>query len=140
MSVPENTATATGALPLAAEFPSVTKEQWRELVAGVLRKSGVDVESAPETPESLLTTTTYDGIAIQPLYDSGDDIESGFPGLAPFIRGAQPQGAVVEGWDVRQRHAHPDAATARNEILEDLDNGASSIWLAVGAAGVPVDG
>ncbi|MDD6793012.1 MAG: methylmalonyl-CoA mutase family protein [Thermobifida fusca] len=139
MSVPENTATATGALPLAAEFPSVTKEQWRELVAGVLRKSGVDVESAPETPESLLTTTTYDGIAIQPLYDSGDDIESGFPGLAPFIRGAQPQGAVVEGWDVRQRHAHPDAATARNEILEDLHNGVTSIWLGVGAAGVPVD-
>ena len=139
MSVPENTATTTGALPLAAEFPSVTKEQWRDLVAGVLRKSGADVDGASDAPESLLTTTTYDGIVIQPLYDSGDDIESGFPGIAPFTRGARPQGAVVDGWDVRQRHAHPDAAAARQAVLEDLENGVTSIWLGVGAAGVPVD-
>ncbi len=137
--MPENTATASGALTLAADFPPVSKEQWRDLVAGVLRKSGMAVDEAAGAPESLLATTTYDGIVIQPLYDGGDDVESGFPGIAPFTRGTRPQGAVADGWDVRQRHADPDAAAARRAVLEDLENGVTSVWLGVGAAGVPVD-
>ncbi|TDQ54952.1 methylmalonyl-CoA mutase family protein [Actinorugispora endophytica] len=139
MSVPENTATTPDALAFAAEFPSATKEQWRGLVAGVLRKSGMDVEEAGGAPESLLAATTYDGIVIQPLYDEGDDAESGFPGTAPFTRGSRPQGSVTGGWDVRQRHADPDAAAARRAVLADLENGVTSVWLGVGAAGVPVD-
>src|SRR6185369_5209395 len=37
--------------------------------------------------------------------------------------------AQPRGWDVRQRHADPDAKATREAILADLENGATSIWL-----------
>ncbi|NUT95651.1 MAG: methylmalonyl-CoA mutase [Saccharothrix sp.] len=107
----------TGELALAAEFPAPDREQWLELVQGVLRKSGAEFES--------LVTTTYDGIRLQPLYTADDTAPaSGFPGLAPFTRGGRPQGAV-EGWDVRQLHRVAD----RNAVMADLENGVTSLWL-----------
>ncbi|RKT57555.1 methylmalonyl-CoA mutase family protein [Saccharothrix australiensis] len=107
----------TGELALAAEFPAPDREQWLELVQGVLRKSGADFES--------LVTTTYDGIRVQPLYTAADTAPpSGFPGLAPFTRGGRPQG-VTGGWDVRQQHVAPDPAA----LLADLENGVTSLWL-----------
>ncbi|XVV08067.1 methylmalonyl-CoA mutase family protein [Actinosynnema sp. CA-248983] len=107
----------TGELALAAEFPAPDREQWLELVQGVLRKSGAEFES--------LVTTTYDGIRLQPLYTADDTAPAaGFPGLAPFTRGGRPQGAV-EGWDVRQLHRVAD----RNAVMADLENGVTSLWL-----------
>ncbi|MFI9816976.1 methylmalonyl-CoA mutase family protein [Saccharothrix variisporea] len=107
----------TGELALAAEFPAPDREQWLELVQGVLRKSGAEFES--------LVTTTYDGIRLQPLYTADDTAPAaGFPGLAPFTRGGKPQGAV-EGWDVRQLHRVAD----RNAVMADLENGVTSLWL-----------
>ncbi|MEU4801952.1 methylmalonyl-CoA mutase family protein [Actinosynnema sp. NPDC023587] len=107
----------TGDLALAAEFPTPDRERWRELVRGVLRKSGADFDS--------LVTTTYDGIRVQPLYTAEDVAPpAGFPGLPPFTRGGRPQGAV-DGWDIRQQHAVPD----RNAVLADLENGVTSLWL-----------
>ncbi|WP_158845295.1 methylmalonyl-CoA mutase family protein [Saccharothrix deserti] len=107
----------SGELALAAEFPTPDREQWLELVRGVLRKSGADFGS--------LITTTYDGIDVQPLYTSADQVpDAGFPGLAPFTRGGRPQGAV-EGWDVRQQHRVAD----RNAVMADLENGVTSLWL-----------
>ncbi|GLU49133.1 methylmalonyl-CoA mutase family protein [Nocardiopsis ansamitocini] len=138
MSVPENAATAPEALALAAEFPSADPGQWRELVAGVLRKSGADPDSA-RSPEDLLNSTTYDRITIRPLYTGDDGLDSGFPGLAPFTRGSRPQGAVPNGWDVRQRHADPDPAATRKAVMADLENGVTSLWLATGAAGVATE-
>ena len=55
--------------------------------------------------------------------------------MRPFVRGARPGGAVPDGWDVRTWHADADPHEA---ILADLANGATSIWLAVGAAGTAV--
>src|SRR5205823_6265812 len=43
-----------------------------------------------------------------------------------------------DGWDVRQRHADPVANAAREAMHADLQNGAHSIWLAVGAGGTAV--
>ncbi|CCH34918.1 methylmalonyl-CoA mutase family protein [Saccharothrix espanaensis] len=107
----------TGELALAAEFPTPDREQWRELVQGVLRKSGADFES--------LVTTTYDGIRVQPLYTAEDAAPAtGFPGLPPYTRGGRPQGAVA-GWDVRQQHAVAD----REAVMADLENGVGSLWL-----------
>jgi methylmalonyl-CoA mutase len=126
-------------LRLAADFPAATAAQWRELALGVLRKSGVaSEETGPAEVDRLLSTTTYDGIRIAALYTEADDT-AGLPGQPPFTRGARPEGAVAAGWDVRQRHAGPDPGAAREAILADLANGATSVWLVLGRGGLPVE-
>jgi len=128
--------TSAERLTLAAEFPAATRDQWRELVEGVLRKSGV--ESADVA--AALASPTYDGFAVQPLYTAQDSAPAaGFPGLPPFVRGNSPDGRVLAGWDIRQRHANPDPDVTRRAVLADLANGGTSLWLVAGAAGVPVD-
>ncbi|MFI9452873.1 methylmalonyl-CoA mutase family protein [Amycolatopsis sp. NPDC052450] len=126
-------------LKLAAEFPEASRDQWRELVAGVLRKSGAIDESFDGLPESKLVTRTYDGLEIQPLYTAEDAVDgTGFPGLPPFVRSARPEGTVTTGWDIRARYARRDAKATNAAILADLEGGVSSIWLRAGATGVPV--
>jgi len=120
-------------LSLAAEFPSATHEQWRRLVAGVLSKSGKDISD--ETAEAALATALEDGLATRPLYTAHDDApDPGLPGFAPFVRGGRPGGNTIGGWGVRQRHATADSAA----VLDDLENGATSLWLVVGEGGFPV--
>ncbi|MFF2941923.1 methylmalonyl-CoA mutase family protein [Streptomyces niveus] len=126
-------------LSLAAEFPAPTHEQWQGLVAGVLRKSGRDVSGA--AAEDALSTSLDDGLTTRPLYTATDAPgDAGLPGFAPFTRGGTPGGPAPGGWDVRQRHARTDPARTNEAVLDDLANGTTSLWLAVGAAGVPVSG
>ncbi|MFJ6699013.1 methylmalonyl-CoA mutase family protein [Streptomyces sp. NPDC091272] len=129
-------------LSLAAEFPDATHEQWQRLVEGVLRKSGKDVTGF--AAEEALSTSLDDGLITRPLYtadNTRDTGAAGLPGFAPFTRGSSAAGATAAGgWDVRQRHERPDPALANEAVLADLENGVSSLWLAVGAAGVPVAG
>ncbi|OXM61746.1 MULTISPECIES: methylmalonyl-CoA mutase family protein [Amycolatopsis] len=130
-------------LALAAEFGTPRREDWQRLVAGVLTKSGVLPESFDGAPESLLTSKTYDGIEIQPLYTADDAAPpSGFPGLPPYVRGAVAEGTnstVGTGWDVRVLHGGADAAETNKAILADLENGATSVWLRVGGDALPLD-
>lgn len=122
--------TPPGSLELAAEFPPATAAQWQELVRGVLAKSGA-------SPDQL-ATTTYDGIQIAPLYTALDQAGfTGLPGVAPFVRGARPEGNISTGWDVRTRHSGSDAAAINRAILTDLENGVTSIWLAVAPEDLP---
>ncbi|WP_066361693.1 methylmalonyl-CoA mutase family protein [Herbidospora mongoliensis] len=108
---------------LAAGFEPGSREEWRALALGVLRKSGYEGDD----PEGRLSARTYDGVTIAPLYD-------GLPDAPRLVGPAGP-------WDVRQRHAHPDARVTREAILADLENGVSSLWLdltALDPAGLPV--
>jgi methylmalonyl-CoA mutase len=95
-------------LPLAAEFPQATREQWLKLVDGVLR-------GAPF--EKKLVAKTYDGLAIEPLY--------------PRAAAAQTLSARAAGspWQVLQRVDHPDPAAANAEALNDLAGGATGLAL-----------
>lgn len=128
-----------GRLALAAEFPAADQEKWRDLVAGVLRKTGALKEDFDGPPESLLNTRTYDGFDIRPLYTAEDIAPAaGFPGLPPFVRGGVPEGRVATGWDLRQRHSGTDPVAANKAMLADLEGGVSSLWLRVGAGGIPV--
>ncbi|THA23957.1 methylmalonyl-CoA mutase [Streptomyces sp. RKND-216] len=121
-------------LELASEFPDVTHEQWQRLVAGVLRKTGKDIEGAEA--EKALSTAVEDGIATLPLYTAADPApDPGLPGFAPFVRGGRAEGNTVGGWGVRQRHAGAD----RSAVLADLENGVTSLWLSVGEDSIPVD-
>ncbi|MCS0635585.1 methylmalonyl-CoA mutase subunit beta [Streptomyces sp. LP05-1] len=139
-------------LSLAAEFPDATHEQWQRLVEGVLRKSGKDVTGA--AAEEALATALDDGVVVRPLYTARDSVpgpetgpgpvtegaaglpEAGYPGFAPFTRGGRPVG----GWDVRQLHRRAEPDRTNRAVLDDLENGVTSLWLAVGAGGVPVAG
>jgi methylmalonyl-CoA mutase len=127
------TAPGSDDLVLAGEFPAVTREQWQRLVARVVGDS-----SGGDSPERQLATITADGIEIAPLYvgDAGRP-SSGYPGQAPFVRGRTAAGHRA-GWDVRQRHQHPDPAVAREQIMEDLDGGVSSLWLGLGDGQIPI--
>jgi methylmalonyl-CoA mutase len=121
-------------LVLAAEFPAATRQQWQRLVAKVI---GVDGDG--DAPERRLATVTGDGIEIEPLYIADAARPApGFPGQSPFVRGRGPAGNRG-GWDVRQRHQHPDPAVAREQIMEDLEGGVSSLWLGLGDGRIPVD-
>ncbi|SEK26399.1 heterodimeric methylmalonyl-CoA mutase small subunit [Blastococcus sp. DSM 46786] len=144
-------------LVLAGEFDAVTRDQWRELVAGVLRKAGR--EELPDPAEDALRRPVAPGVTVAPLYtaeDAGDlPAGVGVPGLPPFVRGARPaggpagsaevtasggaEGGASGGWDIRQRHAHPDVATTREAIAADLENGVTSLWLVLGEGAIPVD-
>ncbi|MGY1682851.1 methylmalonyl-CoA mutase subunit beta [Geodermatophilus sp. SYSU D01176] len=129
-------------LRLAADFPAATREAWRELVAGVLRKAGR--EDLPDPVEDALRVPVATGVSVAPLYtaeDAGDlPAAVGVPGLAPFVRGARAgsPGDVPGGWDVRQRHAHPDVVLTKEAIAADLENGVTSLWLELGDGAVPV--
>jgi len=127
-------------LELAAAFPPAERDRWREMVKGVLRKSGAATDDTPlDEIEGLLTRDSYDGVPIAALY-TRDDAPPGRPGLAPYVREVRPDGEGIAGWDVRQPHAHPDPAATRDAVLADLENGATSVWLRLGAGGLPVAG
>ncbi|WP_043267809.1 methylmalonyl-CoA mutase family protein [Streptomyces sp. CT34] len=127
-------------LPLAAAFPDADRAQWQRLVEGVLRKSGV-AEAAGTAAEDALATDLQDGIRIRPLYTAEDAPAAlGHPGFPPFVRAGRPEGTAVSGWDVRQRQAGTDPRRVNEALLADLENGVTSVWLAVGDGGVPVAG
>ncbi|RBY91720.1 methylmalonyl-CoA mutase [Blastococcus sp. TBT05-19] len=144
-------------LALAGEFDAVTRDQWRDLVAGVLRKAGR--EDLPDAVEDALRRPVASGVTVAPLYtaeDAGDLLTAvGVPGLPPFVRGSRPgggpagsaevtaaggaDGGASGGWDVRQRHAHPDVAVTKEAIAADLENGVTSLWLVLGEGAIPAD-
>lgn len=107
-------------LPLAAEFPAATREQWLRLVDGVLK-------GAPF--EKKLVSTTHDGLTIAPLYPRAAD--------------ARPLGRAGGPWTVMARVDHPEPAAANAEALHELENGATGLTLcfagAIGAHGYGLD-
>jgi methylmalonyl-CoA mutase len=124
----------TGELVLAGDFDTPTVEQWRGLVAKVLK---VDPGAVSE-PELGLDTVLPDGIELRPLYTAADVLpDAGLPGRSPYLRGGSASGNRG-GWDVRQRHAVADPKVAHDQVLEDLEGGVGSLWLAVGMSGFPV--
>jgi methylmalonyl-CoA mutase len=99
-------------LALAADFPPATREEWRKLVDTVLKGA----------PFERLKSTTYDGLAIDPLAQRRSD--------APLVA-ARP-GATA--WEVLARIEHPDPAAANEIALRELNNGANGLALVFAGA------
>ena len=95
-------------LPLEADFPAATEAAWRKLVDGVLKGAAFD---------KRLTSQTYDGLRIEPLYPRARD-------AAP-VEGRTPGAA----WTLMQRIDHPDPKAANAQALDDLENGATGLTL-----------
>ena len=93
---------ATQEIPLAADFPARTHEEWQGLVAAVLNKS--------RTPETALTGPAAEesmrshllgGLQVDPIYlRPADRHPLGMPGQAPFTRGRAVRDTSMP-WDVR---------------------------------------
>ena len=80
MTVPEE------AFAEVAEFPRASREQWQDLVAAVLAKSGKTGLTGSQAEEAL-ATEVEDGLWVQPLYTAQDTAPGpgpGQPGFAPF--------------------------------------------------------
>ncbi len=101
------------ALSLAAEFPATSLAEWRALVEAALKGASF---------EKRLTSQTYDGLRIEPLY--------------PRAVGAKPVAGRAPGvaWTLMQRVDHPDPAAANAQALQDLENGATGLALVLSGA------
>jgi len=99
-------------LPLAADFPAASREDWRKLVDGVLKG----------LPFERLLSKTYDGISIEPLAERRSDAR-------PVA--ARPGAA---SWEVMARIEHPDPARANEIALRELNSGASGLSLVFAGA------
>lgn len=114
-------------------FDQTTYEQWRANVDKVLsrRRGDLTAEQLATLFTKVLTTRTDDDIVLQPLYRAEDSPAAvGLPGQAPFVRGASASGAARSGWGVRQRVTlRPSAAATNAAVLNELENGSTSIWL-----------
>lgn len=112
---------------LAAGFPAPDETAW---LARAKKALGGD------SPEEALIWRGADGFEIRPLYRRRDLPQgrdpSGFPGFLPFWRGGRADG---RGWEIGQRHAHPDPEVANRQILKDLERGVAAITLAVDPEG-----
>lgn len=102
----------TDDLPLAAEFPPATRDDWRKLADGVLKGA----------PFEKLVGKTYDGLRIEPIYERARHAT------------AIPARPASSPWQIMQRVDHPDAAAANAQALHDLENGATGLTLVFGGA------
>ncbi len=113
--------------PLAEDFglqgDDATRARWMALVEKTLKGQSF---------EDALTTSTPDGVTIQPLYTAKDGVA-----VARDLRIRDAE----RPWDLRVRAAHPDPARSAKDLLTDLENGAASVLLQLdptGANGVAV--
>ncbi|HEY2205110.1 MAG TPA: methylmalonyl-CoA mutase family protein [Pseudonocardia sp.] len=139
MTVPSDSSSES-TLVLAGEFPQPARDEWREAVAGMLRKTGRLPEDYTGSIEDLVASTLADGVRVEALYTAEDSPDrAGAPGVAPYVRGSRLLGAGPDGWDIRARHADPDPARTSEAVLADLTNGVASLWLVLGEGALPID-
>ncbi|MGL5928781.1 MAG: methylmalonyl-CoA mutase subunit beta [Dermatophilaceae bacterium] len=126
--------------PLAEGFPGHSAQDWQRLVAGVVAKGRPDDDlPPPEAAVASLRTTLESGLTAEPLYlRPQDEAPLGVPGRMPFTRGRALRDPALP-WDVRQRHDDPDTGRSRTAVLDDLENGVTSVWLHTGEDGVAVE-
>jgi methylmalonyl-CoA mutase len=99
--------TAPETLSFAGDFAAATDDDWRNLVAAVLKGA----------PFERLRSRTYDGLTVEPLYPRATD--------AHAVAGRAPGSA----WTIMQRVDHPDPAAANAQALDDLESGATGLVL-----------
>ncbi len=105
-------------------------EEWEKAAAAVLRKARrLDDDDPDDAVWAELTRSTLDGIDVTPL---------GTPALVADLPDPVRPPARGDGWDVRALLADPDAQASNSAALTDLENGASSLLVQVGASGIDV--
>ena len=128
-------------LTLAGGFAPATDAAWEAEVLKVLNRGRPEgKELTIEQGLMRLTSTTLDDIDVAPLYTSSDeDAPLGYPGAMPFTRGSVVRTGEAVAWGVRQLHEDPDVAVTRQAILDDLERGATSVWLRIDPDAISAD-
>ena len=111
---------------LLSEFPVSSYEEWRaeaeELLDG-------------EPFEKKLISTTYEGIALQPIYwpqdIAGMPQASSYPGFAPFVRGSHAAGYKKETWNVAQEMIVTTPVETNAALRHELECGLTTINLRI---------
>ena len=136
---------------LLADFLPVSYADWRKLVEAELKGAPFDKK---------MSTATYEGITLQPIYRREDVVAwphvNSLPGFAPFVRGTNASGCLKAPWAVSQEIACASPSefnhAARNSVAHGLNalnmvldratrNGHDPDWAApedVGGGGVSV--
>ncbi len=113
-------------LHVADAFPPPDREAWQAVVADTLEGVSLrDLHRPSEDPR----------LPIAPIYfpeDAPAPEQVGWPGTPPFLRGPHPLGVGEHGWHVVSRPTTPDASRAAEHVAEDLDAGATEVWLSLG--------
>jgi methylmalonyl-CoA mutase len=103
-------------------FSSAGPAAWRERVERSL--DGASFEKA-------LRTRLASGIELEPLYTLGGPAHEG-AGVAPYIRGARPEGGDLGGaapWTITARYSDGDCASQNAALLADLEGGVGGLLL-----------
>ena len=119
-----------GSLELADPGDRWTRADWEKSAAAVLRKARRLGEDDPDSRVwEKLGRTTLDGIAVLPL------------GTAAVLDEVETSGRPTRSgdWDIRVHLNGPDAKLANEAALVDLNGGATSLWLELGAGLTPED-
>lgn len=138
----------SGPAPIAVDLETDgvttgTYDGWLDAAAAVLRKMGrlpadpggdgggaADRDALQSAVLGRLARTNADGIRVPAL---------GRPGAVALLPEAR-RGRSTGGWDIRALVAETDPATARATVLGELEGGATSLLLQVGAGGTrPAD-
>jgi methylmalonyl-CoA mutase len=114
---------------IGSDFETIDRSAWQ-------REVEADLKGVPFSKRMI--SQSYEGIELEALYTeevfATTGNPGGLPGYPPFVRGTQPLGNVLTGWDIRQEQGHPDPADANVRILEDLNGGVTSIDLRLDGA------
>lgn len=117
---PEDLQPAEGSLELVGADDTYDVAAWEAATATVLRKARRLGEDAPDSDVwSALTRTTLDGIEVAPIGQQAD--------LEGLTTSGRPTRAGA--WDVRTQVEVVDAKAANEAVLQDLENGATSLLL-----------
>lgn len=117
---PEELQPAEGSLRLVGDHDAYDVAAWEAAAAAVLRKARRLADDAPDSDVwAALTRTTLDGIAVAPIGQQSD--------LEGLTTAGRPQ--RVGAWDVRAQVEVVDDRAANEAILQDLENGATSVLL-----------
>lgn len=109
---------------LLEEFPAPTWEEWLKAAEDTLK--GADFSK-------VMKTKTYEGISLNPIYRKEDLEKLSFllsePGIAPYLRGNDPEKRLRESWLVAQAQEEEDLGKLNEVILDELSRGLSAVNL-----------
>lgn len=124
-----------GPVRLAGDLVA-TATDWQLAAAGVLRKAGRLTQDAPDDAAwSKLTRTTVEGLPIPPLGTPERSAEHRPNASADVNRAGRAIARSESGWDIRSQITDPDSVSAARSAIDDLENGATSLWLTIGGEG-----